>query len=55
MVNEALPREYYRMQSRAALRRKVNDLLARVGVPSLREFVSETEQLLAKYAEVKDP
>ena len=55
MVNEALPREYYRMQSRAELRRKVNDLLAQVGVPSLREFVQETEQLLAKYAEVNNP
>jgi hypothetical protein len=55
MVNEALPREYYLMQSRAELRRKVDDLLVQAGVPPLREFISDTEQLLAKYAEVKHP
>jgi hypothetical protein len=55
MVNEAVPREYYLMQTRAELRRKADELLARAGMPGLREFVRDTEQLLAKYAEVDRP
>lgn len=49
MINMALPEGYYESQSRAALRADLDRRLRPSGVPSLRQFVEDAAQTVAKW------
>ena len=55
LVNESLPREYFLMQTRAALRRQLDAAFARQGLPPLREFIADATRVVAEYAKEPPP
>ncbi|MFH1746561.1 MAG: hypothetical protein ABIG44_05885 [Planctomycetota bacterium] len=55
MVNEALPRDYYAIQSRAALRQQIDEAFQQAGLPPLRKFIIDVERTVADYAQEERP
>ncbi|MGD8450989.1 MAG: hypothetical protein PVJ57_04155 [Phycisphaerae bacterium] len=55
MVNVALPREYYMMQSRALLRAEVDGLLNSRSLPALPELLADVERTVERYMETIEP
>jgi hypothetical protein len=53
LVNEAIQRDYYALQTRDELRRQVHAALTERGLPGLREFVVDAAETVASYAEEK--
>jgi hypothetical protein len=47
MINEALPPEYYLLQSRDRIRRHISELLVDANIPPLREFIADARTSVA--------
>lgn len=55
MINEALSRDYYAIQSRAVLRARIDAAFMHAGLPPLRKFVADVEETVSRYAEEDRP
>lgn len=54
MLNESLPEDYYRVQTRSTLRAAVSRELAAVNAPALPDFIEQTAAAIARWSETKD-